>query len=71
MGKPDITPKITIEELIEHYPESNAFLIKRGLPCIVCGEPVWGNLAELAGDKKFSEDEIAHLIADLKTHLST
>ncbi|HAH57317.1 MAG: hypothetical protein KUL83_01765 [Lentimicrobium sp.] len=70
MKKPEITPGITIEELIDHFPEANAFLIKRGLPCIICGEPVWGTLAELARDKKFTEDEIAQLTADLKAHLS-
>ncbi len=69
MEKPEITPGITIEDLIDHYPTSNAFLIKRGLPCIVCGEPVWGTLQELARDKKFTEDQITQLTADLKVHL--
>ena len=70
MEKPEITPDITIEELIDHYPATTAFLIGRGLPCIVCGEPVWGSLKELAGDKNFTEEEIKSLTADLKAHVS-
>lgn len=69
MEKPEITPDISVEELIDHYPASTAFLIERGLPCIVCGEPVWGNLRELALDKKFSEAEITALAEALKAHL--
>ena len=70
MEKPEITPDITIEELIDHYPASTAFLIARGLPCIVCGEPVWGTLKQLARDKKFTEEQTTALAADLKAHLS-
>ena len=69
MEKPEINPDISVEELIDHYPASTAFLIERGLPCIVCGEPVWGNLRELALDKKFSEAEITALAEALKAHL--
>lgn len=68
-NKPDISPDITIEELIDHYPAANAFLIGRGLPCIVCGEPVWGTLKQLAQDKKLNEDQILQLVEDLKSHL--
>ncbi|GAB1403719.1 hypothetical protein MASR1M74_08970 [Lentimicrobium sp.] len=68
-NKPDISPDITIEELIDHYPAANAFLIGRGLPCIVCGEPVWGTLKQLARDKKLNEDQILQLVEDLKSHL--
>ena len=70
MEKPEITPDITIEELVDHYPAATAFLIGRGLPCIVCGEPVWGSLKELAGDKHFTDKEIETLTADLKVHLT-
>ncbi len=71
MEKPEITPDITVEELIDYYPASTAFLIERGLPCIVCGEPVWGNLRELALDKKLTDAEINALVEALKTHLNT
>jgi hypothetical protein len=71
MIKPEITPDITIEELIDHYPATTAFLIGRGLPCIVCGEPVWGSLKELALDKNFTDEEINKLTADLKAHVTS
>ncbi len=43
-----ITPDITVEELLEHFPEANGYLIEHGLPCLVCGEPFWGTLRDLA-----------------------
>jgi hypothetical protein len=66
MVKPDISPEILVEELIKFYPASNGFLNSRGLHCIICGEPVWGSLEELARDKKFTEEEITLLVNDLK-----
>lgn len=66
MDKPDISSEIMVEDLIKFYPAANGFLNSRGLHCIICGEPVWGSLKELALDKKFSEEQISLLIADLK-----
>lgn len=71
MEKPEITPNISIDDLIDHYPATTAFLIGRGLPCIVCGEPVWGSLKQLALDKNFTEEEIESLTADLKAHVTS
>jgi methionine synthase II (cobalamin-independent) len=36
-----------IEDLATAYPESVKFLIRSGVRCIRCGEPVWGTLGEL------------------------
>lgn len=71
MSEPDISPEIMVEELIKLYPASNGFLNRRGLHCIICGEPVWGSLRELALDKKFSEEQISILVADLKAFLAS
>lgn len=59
-----IKADIEIDDLIRRYPDAVGFLIKRGLPCVVCGEPFWGTLAELAGQKGFNEEQIDALVTD-------
>ncbi len=53
-----ITKDITIEELVDKIPESVQLLSKRGIICILCGEPVWGTLDELAKSKQFTNEQI-------------
>lgn len=62
-----ITKDIAIEELVEKVPASVAFLREKGLVCILCGEPVWGTLAELATSKGFSEEEIDKIVAEVNS----
>lgn len=45
---PSFTEDTTIDELLEACPEANGYLIERGLPCMVCGEPFWGTVGQLA-----------------------
>ncbi len=40
-------PDTVIEELLESHPELNRVFVRLGLPCFVCGEPVWGTVGEL------------------------
>lgn len=58
----EITKDISIEELIEQVPEAVSFLREKGIVCIICGEPVWGTLYELAKDKGFSDSEIDEMV---------
>ncbi len=60
-----ITKEIYIEELVERLPSSVNFLREKGLVCILCGEPVWGTLEQLAKQKGFSDEEIASLLIEL------
>lgn len=60
-----IDRNITIEELIELVPESVRFLMKNGIVCIICGEPIWGTIEEVARSKGKSETEIDSLLVDL------
>ncbi|MDX9907551.1 MAG: hypothetical protein RBS55_13255 [Bacteroidales bacterium] len=62
----EINRQILVEDLVREYPFASRFLSDRGLQCIICGEPVWGTLEELALDKNFTEQQISQLIADLK-----
>lgn len=57
-----ITKDITIEELVDKIPESVQLLSKRGIVCILCGEPVWGTLDELAKSKQFTNEQINEIV---------
>lgn len=61
----EITKDICIEELIEQIPEAVSFLREKGIICIICGEPVWGTLYNLAKDKGFSDSEIDGMVEEI------
>ncbi|QKG80489.1 DUF1858 domain-containing protein [Tenuifilum thalassicum] len=62
-----ITPEISIEELIEEMPESVKFLRDKGIICVICGEPVWGTLYDLASEKGFTDAEIDEIVNELNS----
>ena len=41
-----ITRETYIEDLVREHPQSVNILMKYGVVCIKCGEPVWGTLGE-------------------------
>ncbi len=61
-----ITKDITIEELIEELPSSVEYLMKEGIRCIVCGEPIWGSLEEAAEEKGFNTADIERFVIELQ-----
>ncbi len=60
-----ITKDITIEELVDKIPKSVQLLSKRGIICILCGEPVWGTLDELAKSKQFTNEQINEIVLEI------
>jgi len=61
-----ITKDITIEELTEELPASVKYLMKEGIRCIVCGEPIWGTLEEAAKEKGFNDSDIERFVKELQ-----
>lgn len=57
-----VTQDTPVEALLEAWPGIVKFLINEGLPCLVCGEPFWGSIGELARSKDWSEDRLDGLI---------
>lgn len=41
-----INKDMTIEDLVEIYPQTIRPLKEMGINCVVCGEPVWGTIEE-------------------------
>jgi hybrid cluster-associated redox disulfide protein len=49
-----ITKSTTIEEILEHHPNTVKVFMDFGVPCLVCGEPLWGKVEEVA--EKYGAD---------------
>ena len=43
-----ITENMTVEEVLERYPETVKVFTELKIPCLVCGEPLWGTIKETA-----------------------
>jgi len=69
MKTPRIERTISIEDLVRGYPGTIRHMIHRGLPCLVCGEPTWGTLEDLAQDKGLTDERIDSLVDELNTLL--
>jgi len=61
----EITADTLIEELIENVPEAILYLRKKGIRCVLCGEPIWVTLEEAAKEKGFGKADIEQFIKDL------
>lgn len=62
-----ITADIHVDDLLEKHPELAAFLSRRGIVCIQCGEVFWGTLRELIESKGLDVDGlVAEINAELK-----
>lgn len=62
-----ITRQMTVEALVDRHPRSVRVFLKRGIQCLVCGEPVWGTVEELARGAGLNESGIDELLSDLNT----
>ena len=56
---------ILIEDLVSAIPSSVTYLMKQGIKCIACGEPIWGTLEQAAKEKGFSDEQIDRFVGDL------
>ena len=61
-----IAKDTTIDDLIRACPKAVGLLIEEGLPCVVCGEPFWGTLGELAEQKGWDDSRINQLVEKLR-----
>ena len=57
-----------VEELVNAYQGLVGLLIQEGLPCVICGEPFWGSLEDLALQKGWDDDRIDKLVDRLNAH---
>lgn len=60
-----ITKEIFIEDLVREFPEAVEYLMKKGIRCLLCGEPAWGTLETAAKEKGFSSEQIDVFVNEL------
>ena len=60
-----VTAETLVEDLVDQYPKVAGWLSKRGLRCVVCGEPFWGSMGELAREDGLDEARLEELLEDL------
>ena len=61
-----ITADSSIEDLVTSVPSSVSYLMKKGIKCLACGEPIWGTLGQAAREKGFTEEDISGFVSDLR-----
>ena len=64
-----ITKNIPIEDLISKYPLSVNYLMKKGIKCIVCGEPLWGTLEDAVKEKGFRDSDLNRIVEELNDQI--
>lgn len=60
-----IEPTTSVEELIEQFPAAVSIMLRNDLACLVCGEPVWGTVEELARTHGWQDQQIGSLVSEL------
>jgi hypothetical protein len=66
INRRNITSDTTIEYVVSQYPELIRPLMEYGIKCVICGEPLWGTLAENAQSKGIKNlDEIIEKLNQL------
>ncbi len=58
-----INPEDTVEDVITKYPKTVKVFMEFGIPCMVCGEPIWGTIKENA--EKYNVKDIQKLLKEL------
>lgn len=61
-----VTKETKIEDLLALHPQAAKVFLESGLPCLVCGEPNWGTIDELA--KRYNKD-VAGLLKRLNSEI--
>ena len=66
-----ITGKESVEELVDAFPKAVKWLSQKRVVCIVCGEPYWGSLEDLAEGKNIVGEEFKTLLSDFNAFLES
>jgi len=53
-----ITGDTTIEEILELFPDTVKVFMDCGIPCLVCGDPLWGTVEEAAEKYRVNLNEL-------------
>jgi hypothetical protein len=60
-----------VDELVDAYPATRAWLREHGLICVQCGEVYWGSLESLAQGRGMDRARFAEVLVELNALLAT
>ena len=66
-----IGPEDLVEDLVSAHPATVRVFMDHSFPCLVCGEPVWGTIAENARRNGLSDQQLEALLDDLNRIISS
>jgi hypothetical protein len=61
----EISKDTSIEDMTNRKPQSVAYLMKEGIRCIRCGDPIWGTLESAAKEKGFSDEDVKRFVREI------
>ena len=64
-----ITAQTHIDDLLAKYPSLSKTFIELGLPCLVCGEPFWGTIEELAQQHNIEVPTVVNVLNGKKREI--
>ena len=65
-----IKPEDLVEDVIQQFPATVRVFMDHDFPCLVCGEAVWGTVAENAERNKISGEKFDALMKALNKTVS-
>jgi iron-sulfur cluster repair protein YtfE (RIC family) len=68
MAPIEITPGMTIEEMIEHYPQAASFFLRYGIKCFTCSGIIWGTIEETLRRK--GVEDVESTVAELRDYVA-
>jgi len=63
-----IRPEMTIEELLERYPQASSFFLRFGIKCFTCSGIIWGTVEETLRRK--GVEDIETTVAELRRYVA-
>lgn len=67
MNVDEITQDMTIEAMLENFPDAGTFFLRWGIRCFTCAGPLWGTIEDVLKDENVVD--IPATIEDLKNHI--
>jgi hypothetical protein len=64
-----ITAQTQIDDLLAKYPSLSKKFIELGLPCLVCGEPFWGTIEEMAQQHNVEVPKVVNVLNGKKREI--
>ncbi|MBE0431994.1 DUF1858 domain-containing protein [candidate division WOR-3 bacterium] len=65
----EITADTHIDELLVEYPSLSKTFIEFGMPCLVCGEPFWGTIAEMSKQHRTDIEKLVNQLNQRKAQI--